>query len=135
MDLLIEPLNSSRNGSEQILKMLCFDDHLLRRFGQLDLVRRMPGAIEELKQRAVADEIWFLIEGKAECLCRDLRPGSPSQGFEMRFQIVEPTRMLIPFGVAFGWQSLEKPALMLRCSTHQDGDHPEDLVIPAGASG
>jgi dTDP-4-dehydrorhamnose 3,5-epimerase-like enzyme len=135
MDLLIEELPISRTGSDEILTMLSFDDHLLRRFGQMGLVRRSPAALQALMLRAAADEIWVLVEGKVEALCRDLRPGSPSSALEVRYELSAPTRILIPFGVAFGWRAIEKTALMLRCSTHQDGDHPEDRTIPSGANG
>jgi dTDP-4-dehydrorhamnose 3,5-epimerase-like enzyme len=132
-DLLLQKLPVHHAESDEIVKALSFDDHLLRRFGQLGWVRRAPCDIQALTFRAVADEIWVLVNGKVECLCRDLRPGSPSENFESRFEISEPSRLLIPFGVAFGWRALENPALMLRCSTHQDGDHPDDRSIFLGA--
>ena len=133
-DLLIEQLPIKLDGADEVLKMLSFDDHLLRRFGQLDWVRRVPGDLQELRLREVADEIWLLVEGKVECLCRDLRPGSPSENVEIRFEASGSTRILIPFGVAFGWRALENSAWMLRCATHQDGDHTEDRIIAAEVS-
>jgi dTDP-4-dehydrorhamnose 3,5-epimerase-like enzyme len=134
-DLLIEPLASTNDGTDSILTMLSFNDHLLRRFGQLDLVRKDPGHLTQLRMRSVADEIWVLIEGKVRCLCRDLRQGSPSEGTEVQYEISAPTRLLIPFGVAFGWQALRQPALLLRCATHQDGDHQDDQTIALEAGG
>jgi dTDP-4-dehydrorhamnose 3,5-epimerase-like enzyme len=128
-DLLIEPLSTKDDGTGSLLSLLSFDDHLLRRFGQLDLVGKAPGQFTQLRMRSVADEIWVLIDGKAKCMCRDLRPGSPSEGIEMQFEISAPVRVFVPFGVAFGWQALEQPALMLRCATHQDGDHQDDQTI------
>jgi dTDP-4-dehydrorhamnose 3,5-epimerase-like enzyme len=134
-DLLIERLQIDTEGSHKFTRLLSFDDHMLRRFGQLDLLRKEPNELNELNVRAVADEIWFLVEGAVRCICRDIRPGSLSQGQEVVFEISNPTRVLVPFGVAFGWQATGSSALMLRCSTHQDGDHPEDRVIPFEASG
>jgi dTDP-4-dehydrorhamnose 3,5-epimerase-like enzyme len=134
-DLLIERLEIDGEGSHEFIRLLSFDDHMLRRFGQFDLIRKEPGDLEELSFRVVADEIWFLIEGAARCICRDLRPGSPSQDQEVAFELSTPTRVLVPFGVAFGWHATGSSTLMLRCSTHQDGDHPEDRVIPFEVSG
>lgn len=134
-DLLIERLQIESEESHEFIRLLSFDDHILRRFGQLDLLRKEPGDLNEISVRVVADEVWFLVEGTARCICRDLRPGSLSQGQEVAFEISTPTRLLVPFGVAFGWQATGSSALMLRCSTHQDGDHPEDRVIPSEASG
>lgn len=134
-DLLIERLQIDTKGFHEFTRLLSFDDHILRRFGQLDLLRKEPNDLNELSVRVVADEVWFLIEGAARCIGRDLRPGSLSQGQEVAFEISTPTRVLVPFGVAFGWQAIGSSALMLRCSTHQDGDHSEDRIIPFEASG
>lgn len=131
-DLYIEPLSSEVLEASQTLRALSFDDHLLRRFGQLDFIQRKPSEIETLTLRSVADELWVLVSGKVLCLCRDLRAGSPSENVEVRFEISAPSRVLIPFGVAFGWQAVDHPAQMLRCSTHQDHEHPEDRVIHIG---
>jgi dTDP-4-dehydrorhamnose 3,5-epimerase-like enzyme len=134
-DLLIEQLQHELDETSDLIKLLSFDDHLLRRFGQLELIRKDPGELQELSLRAVADEIWFLIGGKVRCICRDLRPGSPSEGQEVQLELSTPSRILVPFGVAFGWHATDESALMLRCSTHQDDDHPDDHVVPIGASG
>ncbi len=133
-DLYIEHLSSEEIESSQLLTALSFEDHLLRRFGQLDSIQRQPAELRTLTLRTVADEVWVLLEGKALCLCRDLRSGSPSENVEVRFELSAPSRVLIPFGVAFGWQAIDQPAHMLRCSTHQDGEHPEDRTVPIGDS-
>jgi dTDP-4-dehydrorhamnose 3,5-epimerase-like enzyme len=133
-DLLIEQLRIDTEGAHEFLQLLSFDDHMLRRFGQLDLIGKEPGDLDELSLRVVADEVWFMVEGTVRCICRDMRPGSPSQDQEVAFELSTPTRVLVPFGVAFGWQAIGSSALMLRCSTHQDGDHQEDRVIPIEVS-
>jgi dTDP-4-dehydrorhamnose 3,5-epimerase-like enzyme len=133
-DLLIEQLQIEIEGTHEFLRLLSFDDHMLRRFGQLDLIRKEPGNLDDLYLRVVADEVWFMVEGAVRCICRDMRPGSPSQDQEVAFELSTPTRVLVPFGVAFGWQAIGSSALMLRCSTHQDGDHQEDRAIPIEVS-
>jgi dTDP-4-dehydrorhamnose 3,5-epimerase-like enzyme len=134
-DVILGELQGEVTGSREHVRLLSFDDHMLRRFGQLDWLRRAPGELLELTLRAVADEIWILTEGEATCLCRDMRSGSPSEGQELKLELSAPARLLIPFGVAFGWQATGSTACMIRCSTHQDDDHPEDRVIPLEASG
>ena len=105
--------------------MLTFQDHLLRRFGELELVTKAKGDPQALHIRTRADEIWFLLDGSIHCLMRDLRPGSPSENIELELELSEPSRLLIPFGVAFGWQALSDSSLMLRLSTHA-GEQPDD---------
>ena len=134
-DLLVEPLLFHGNEKGEVGRLLSFDDHLLRRFGLLELVRKDPQDRVELRLRAVADEIWFMLEGQVQCTARDLRQGSPSEGEEMQLKLSDPTRIMVPFGVAFGWTAIGSSALMLRCSTHEEGEHPDDRVIPIGVSG
>ena len=127
---MIEDLSGTLDAADASLSLLRFDDHLLRRLGQVDAVRKSPGDLTNLSMRVVADEIWILLEGRAYCRCHDLRAESPSKDTTVEFELEAPARALIPFGVAFGWRALAKPALMLRVSTHQDGDHPQDQIIP-----
>ncbi len=129
-DLLIAKLSQQTAQTSTITQLLSFDDHLLRRFGLLELVRKEPEEPLELSVRSVADEFWFLLEGKIKCTARDVRLGSPSEGVEVTFTLSEPSRIMVPFGVAFGWISTDPGSLMLRCTTHSDGDHPDDRVIP-----
>lgn len=134
-DLLVEPIQLDTSENLERSHLLSFDDHLLRRFGLLELIRKQPEDLVELRLRSVADEIWFMLEGHICCIARDLRRGSPSEGLEMQLEFSDPARIMVPFGVAFGWAPIGSPALMLRCSTHEDGEHPDDRMIYIEASG
>jgi hypothetical protein len=131
-DLRIEKLRYKKNRTYESTELLAFDEHLLRRFGLLQLVRKDQVTLKELSVRSVADEFWFLIEGKVQCIARDLREGSPTEGRELAFELSEPSRIMVPFGVAFGWSALGDSALMLRCATHAEGEHPGDRALPIG---
>jgi dTDP-4-dehydrorhamnose 3,5-epimerase len=129
-DLVVENLSGKLDSADASVSLLRFDDHLLRRFGQVDAFRKSPGELKALSMRTVADEIWILLEGRAACRCHDLRSDSPSKDTNIEFILDAPARVLIPFGVAFGWRAIDNPTLMLRLSTHQDGDHLQDQLIP-----
>jgi dTDP-4-dehydrorhamnose 3,5-epimerase len=133
-DLVIRPIATTDDHHTQRWIALRETDHILRRFGQADVVRISPGAPSNLLVRHRADEVWVLIDGSVAFLWRDMREDSPT--FERSHQTTchEPTQVLVPFGVAFGIRAIKKPALLIRVSTHVDGSHEDDRVIPAGNS-
>lgn len=122
--------------SEERLLLLRDGDHLLRRFGQMDLVSLEVAASTRFSLRVEADEIWIILEGEARAHLVDRRAGSPSVGTEVQFVLsaLEPQGVLIPFGVAHSFSSKEG-ARLLRISTHPDGEHPEDTHFDAGEIG
>jgi len=126
-DLYARPVSSISTELGEVWHLLRFEDHLLRRFGLAELVRALPGASPRLRARPAADEIWILIEGTAEFVWRDTRSGSPTQGREDRLEYTEPTLVLVPFGVAFGFRTRKGPATLLRIATHTEGE--EDIAI------
>jgi hypothetical protein len=118
-DVLVTPLSTGGPGA---LSILSFEDHLLRRFGSVQLVRLEPG--ETFRGlRASADEVWALIEGGAEFHLEDTRPISPTLGV-LQLVITEgPTRLLVPFGVRL--QVRPRPrAVLLRIMTHTEREDP-----------
>jgi len=129
-DLYICELTPEETDGLSALRVLGSEDHLLRRFGQLDVIRKSPNSMETMSLREVADEVWALLEGEVEFAWHDLRPDSPSQDHWHHLRTGTPTLILAPFGVAFGCRALEKPALLLRLSTHAEGTHSGDRVIP-----
>ena len=122
--------------SEERLLLLRDSDHLLRRFGQMDLVPIEAAASTRISQRAEADEIWIILEGEASAKLVDRREGSPSEGAEVQLALsaLEPQGLLIPFGVAHSFSS-EEGASLLRISTHPDGENPEDSHFEADEIG
>jgi hypothetical protein len=128
-DLFVRKLEYMEEGRRLRLPILRYDDHLLRRFGIVEMVQLKPVQPEEMRMRAVADELWALLEGKALFIWRDLRSTSPTFGVECRLTAEESLLVLVPFGVAFAVQALEKPARLLRLSTHADGMHEGDRSV------
>lgn len=101
-------------------------DHLLRRFGLLELVDLAPGIDAAFNLRAEADEIWAPVDGAVELSLVDQRPQSPSYGVGMQLTLdaADPQAVLIPFGVAHAFAAAA-PARLLRLSTHSRV-HPLD---------
>jgi dTDP-4-dehydrorhamnose 3,5-epimerase-like enzyme len=82
-----------------------------------------------LRLRVVADEAWALVEGKVEFVWWDLRAGSPTKNGTHRLLASEPTLVMTPFGVAFGVRVLETSSLLVRATTHDEGEHAGDRIL------
>ena len=110
------------------------DDHLLRRFGQVE-IRKIPAkSSSDFVLRAVADEIWTTIIGSLEFILVDRRQGSTSenQALKITLQADNMQGLLIPFGVAYSIHA-EEDSQALRLTTHTDGTHTEDRTLPREA--
>lgn len=129
-DLIIRPLPSAKVAQGTAIVVLAEDDHLLRRFGHLEILHLERSTPQELAIREVADEAWALLEGRVDFLWQDLRTVSPSHGVRFRQRASEPTLVLVPFGVAFGVQVLSAEAKLVRISTHKPGQHAGDHTLP-----
>ena len=113
-------------------------DHVLRRFGELEifsLEKKPPGPFVI---RHEADEIFAVLSGELELKMVDLRENSPTFNEIMVVQINEQDSeaYLIIFGVAFSIKS-NTGAKVLRLSTHkknqldQEISHSElDILFP-----
>lgn len=108
------------------------NDHLLRRFGQIEVVQIGRTASPICRVREVADDVWALIEGSVDLRFKDFRSISPSQGETYSSHADEPFLALVPFGVGFGVGALEEGTLLIRMSTHEDGTHPGDQILAWG---
>lgn len=132
-DLVVLRLAHEDRPSGRHLLLLRWSDHLLRRFALAEAVWVEPGEGEPpLRLRAVADEVWALVEGQAEFVWQDERPTSPTHGVRHRLVCREPTAVLVPFGVAFGVRALGAPALLVRLASHEDGEHEADRWLEGG---
>jgi len=134
-DLFIRQIPTAGEASETCWKVLKDEDHLLRRFGMIEVLRVEAEMRPYLRVRSVADEVWVLIEGRGEFRWHDLRLDSPTHGVEHRLFCENPTQVLAPFGVAFGFRALDGPALLVRVATHDDGLHGGDRHLPWEKSG
>lgn len=121
-DMLVFPLGQADGG----LALLREADHLLRRFGQLDVKDFVAGTQAEFGLRAEADRFFFIITGRTLLHLIDLREGSPSQGVHATVILDEtkPLGILVPFGVACGLVA-ETDSRLIVLSTHSEA-HPQD---------
>jgi hypothetical protein len=111
--------------SERGLVLLREADHLLRRFGQLELVDLSAGALE-LGVRAEADRFVYAIDGTCEVELIDLRDSSPTHAARalVALDAADPQGVLVPFGVACTLRA-GKAARVVLLSTHSEA-HVED---------
>ena len=128
-DLYIRRIPTIEGPNATRLIALRDTDHLLRRFGQAEVVQAQPGPKTQLRSREIADEVWALIEGKVEFVWHDLRQDSPTYDRWHHLICDKPTLVLVPFGVSFGYQALGGSASMLRLTTHPDGVHDGDQEL------
>jgi dTDP-4-dehydrorhamnose 3,5-epimerase-like enzyme len=124
-------LLKAENGRLVVLRD---NDHLLRRFGQVEVCSLPAGSIMEFTVRAEADEVWAPVEGKAEFTLVDTRAGSPSenQSVTVVADARTPQALLVPFGVAYSIVS-ESGARLLRIATHADNVHADDQTLSQDA--
>ncbi len=114
----IEPIESVERGTTRRWSVLKDSDHLLRRFGDCEVLRMGPEQEEVTRLRPVADELWCLLEGAVDLYIQDQRDDSPTKGIKEKLTISVPTRVLIPFGVQFSWSNHEEQSLLIRLNTH-----------------
>jgi hypothetical protein len=102
---------------------LRFEDHLLRRFDEAEIVRLPTGSSLQQPARKMADEVWILLEGRAVFEWRDRRDSSPTNGAAARLECDEPMALLVPFGVALGLHA-RSPLILVRLTSHADDGAP-----------
>ena len=115
------------------LVVLGEDDHLLRRYGQVDVIKLEPGIPLETIRASGADEIWTLLEAEANLRLADLREESPTldEMLEITLSGENPQAVLIPFGV--GAQiSTRVGAMLLRVTSHADELFLDDRIFQPG---
>ena len=106
------------------------NDHILRRFGQVDVIKLVPNESLETHRVSGADEIWTVLEGEANLRLTDRREESPTvdQSMEIKLSEETPRAVLIPFGV-LGQISSQAGAAVLRISSHADELYPQDRIF------
>ena len=113
------------------LTLLRNNDHLLRRFGQLDLLDLAAGDRQAFTLRGEADRFLFAIGGQVTVVLQDLRETSPTRGARagVALKADQPQGLLVPFGVACSLTA-ESPARIIQLSTHSE-THPLDRTVSA----
>ena len=96
-------------------------DHVLRRFGQVDLIKLTAGEKQKQAARPEADQIFSVIQGNVTLELQDDRQESPSAGIQQVISLsaADPVSILIPFGVVCEIEC-EREALLARVTTHAD---------------
>ena len=118
------------------LKILGENDHLLRRFGQIDVARLSPHEPRETLRESGADEIWVLMGGEANVVLTDLRADSPTKTQFEKVQLHKgnPQAVVIPFGVkALVFAQVE--STLLRITSHADDLTPHDKNFQSAGQG
>ena len=110
------------------LTVLKENDHLLRRFGQVDLFQLNDGEKIAVK-RENADEVWSVISGRAVFELEDQRKDSPTHAVVEVVPLMgeSPVALLVPFGVACN-VTCEVGGSLVRITTHEDGASFGDVV-------
>ena len=113
------------------LTLLRNSDHLLRRFGQLDLLDLAAGQRADLAIRGEADRFLFAIRGQVTLTLLDLRETSPTRRarVDLPLSAEQPQGVLVPFGVAASLAASTQ-ARLIQLSTHSEA-HPADREASA----
>lgn len=113
------------------LTLLRNSDHLLRRFGQLDMLDLAAGQRSDLAIRGEADRFLFAIDGRLKIAMLDVRTASPTFGAraELSLSAEQPQGVLVPFGVAC-LVAATTQARLIQLSTHSE-PHPADRAPSA----
>ncbi len=109
------------------------DEEVVKRFGQLSASKTNPGVIKAFHYHERQDDIWFFPSGNARVVLHDLRQDSESKGVTEQFFMGEdnPAALLIPVGVAHGYQVLgNEPVVITYLTTESyDPKNPDEKRI------
>lgn len=113
-----------------LMEVLRDDDNLLKKFGQTIFTVANSGTIKAFHWHKKQDDLWFVATGKARIVLYDLREDSPTKG---ETQVIFAGKdgyklVLIPVGVAHGYQVLSKEPVLLFYHTTEsyDVDDPDE---------
>ena len=133
-DVVIKRLITHADDRGYFREVLRDDDGLMRRFGQTSVTKTYPGVIKAFHWHRKQDDLWYVVDGMARVVLYDQRDGSPPHG---ETQVVyagedNPVLILIPAGVAHGYQVLgSKPVLLFYHTTESyDPSDPDEERIP-----
>jgi len=112
------------------LDLLSEDDHFLRRFGSLEMLKITGGEESEFVLRKEADDLIFPISGQVSITVKDRRDASPSQGAQEKIELGPESGfgLLIPFNLAYSISS-DGAASLIRLSTHKFSSKRGDQTI------
>jgi dTDP-4-dehydrorhamnose 3,5-epimerase len=109
------------------------DEGFVKKFGQLSISKTNPGVIKAFHYHKKQDDIWFFPKGNARVVLHDLREDSKTKGTTEQYFMGEdnPGTLLIPIGVAHGYQVLgNKPVMITYLTTESyNPDKPDEERI------
>lgn len=133
-DVVVKKLVTFADDRGYLREVLRDDDDLMTRFGQTTFTKTYPGVIKAFHWHRRQDDLWYVVDGMARVVLYDRRPESPTHG---ETQVVfagedNPVLILIPAGIAHGYQVLGPKPVMLIYHTTQSYDpaDPDEERIP-----
>jgi len=106
------------------------DEGFVKKFGQLSVSKSNPGVIKAFHYHKKQDDIWFFPAGNARVVLHDLREDSETKGVTEQYFMGEdnPGALLIPIGVAHGYQVLGNQPVVITYLTTESYDpaHPDE---------
>ena len=114
-DVVIKKLLTHSDDRGYFREVLREDDNLLTHFGQTSITKTYPGVIKAFHWHNQQDDIWYVVSGMARVVLYDRRPNSPTYKVT---QVVyagddNPVSILIPIGIAHGYQVLGNQPVIL----------------------
>jgi dTDP-4-dehydrorhamnose 3,5-epimerase len=110
------------------------DDNMLARLGQMSASRTYPGVIKAFHWHRKQDDLWYVGSGNVRVVLHDLRADSPTRGETLVLYAGDdnPLAILIPPGVAHGYQVLgNTPALLVYATSEPyDPAEPDEERLP-----
>jgi dTDP-4-dehydrorhamnose 3,5-epimerase len=133
-DVVIKKLVTHCDDRGYLREILRDDDQLMQRFGQTTITKTYPGVIKAFHWHQKQDDLWYVADGMARIVLYDRRPDSPTYGQTQVIYAGEdnPLLVLIPAGIAHGYQVLgNKPVLLLYHTTQSyNPSAPDEERIP-----
>lgn len=133
-DVIVKKLVTHSDDRGYFREIVREDDGLLRRFGQTAITKSYPDVIKAFHWHKDQDDVWYVASGMARIVLYDRRPDSPTFGAT---QVVyagddNPVAVLIPSGIAHGYQVLGRQPVLLFYHVTQayDPKDPDEERIP-----
>jgi dTDP-4-dehydrorhamnose 3,5-epimerase len=133
-DVVIKKLVTHSDDRGYFREVLRDDDNLMTRFGQTSFTKTYPGVIKAFHWHQHQDDLWYVVDGMMRIALYDRRPDSPTYKEKQAIFAGEdnPVLVLIPAGIAHGYQVLGHKPVMLFYHTTQSYNlaAPDEERIP-----
>lgn len=130
----IPDTNTPKTRQGYLMEIVRADEGMLKKFGQSVFTVAYQGTIKAFHWHKKQDDLWFLATGKSRVVLYDMRKNSPTHGMT---QVIfggenDYKLIVIPSGVAHGYQVLSKKAALLfyHVTEPYDKKNPDEERIP-----